>query len=87
MDSIGQGNPGSLSGTWKSSGIVPMTLTFRLGEEEAMGIISRVTFETKGKDVLVTYTDGLLKGTTIRYTMLSPDAARNELVTLRRIRW
>lgn len=68
------------------TGVVPMTITFRKGETEAMGIIEKVSYKTEGNDVLVTYLDGLAKGTAMRYTMTGQNSARTELGTLRRVR-
>ena len=68
------------------SGPMPMTITFRNGETEAMGMIEKVSYKAEGNDVLVTYLDGLAKGTTIRYTITGKDSARMGPATLRRIR-
>ncbi len=78
--------PGALEGTWHMSGVMPMTVTFRSGETEALGMIEKVSYKTDGNDVLVTYLDGMAKGTTMRYTITGKDSARTELGTLRRIR-
>jgi hypothetical protein len=80
------GGPGSLEGTWQMSGAMPMTITFRSGETEALGMIEKVSYKTDGNDVLVTYLDGMAKGTTIRYTITSKDSASTGLGTLRRLR-
>jgi hypothetical protein len=80
------GSPGPLEGNWQMKGIMPMTVTFRQGETEALGMIEKVSYKTEGNDVLVTYLDGLAKGTTLRYTMTGPDTARTELGTLQRVR-
>ena len=80
------GDPGPLKGTWQMGGYVPMTITFRSGETEAMGIIENVSYKTEGNDVLVTYKDGIAKGTTMRYTITGLDTARTALGSLRRIR-
>lgn len=79
-------NPGPLEGTWQMTGVTPMTVTFRKGETEAMGIIEKVSYKTEGNDVLVTYLDGLAKGTTMRYTITGQGRARTELGTLKRFR-
>lgn len=79
-------SPGPLEGTWQMTGLIPMTITFRKGETEAMGMIERVSYRTEGNDVLVTYLDGLAKGTTMRYTITGQGSARTELGTLKRIR-
>ena len=68
------------------TGLIPMTIAFRQGETEAMGMIEKVSYKNEGNDVLVTYLDGFAKGTTIRYTMLNKNTAHNELGTLQRIR-
>lgn len=82
----GDRSPGPLEGTWEMSGVMPMTVTFRSGETEALGMIDKVSYKTEGTDVLVTYLDGIAKGTTMRYTMTGPDSARTELGVLRRVR-
>ena len=82
----GSSSPGPLEGTWSMDGTVPMTVTFRSGETEAMGMIEKVSYKTEGNDVLVTNLDGIAKGTTFRYTMTGPDTARSELGILRRIK-
>lgn len=79
-------DPGPLEGTWQLDGMVPMTVTYRRGEEEAMGLIDKVSYKRVGDDVLVTYIDGMAKGTTLRITMTGPDSARTELGNLRRIK-
>ena len=68
------------------TGIAPMTVTFRNGEAEALGMIEKVSYKTEGNDVLLTYLDGIAKGTTFRYTMTDSNTARSELGTLRRIK-
>lgn len=83
----GCGNdPGPLSGTWKLNGIMPMTVQFRSGETETLGIIEHVTYEVKGNDVIVSYKDGLMKGTAMRYTVTGPNTLRTDLGTLQRIK-
>ena len=78
--------PGSLEGTWQMQGLVPMTVTYRDGEEEAMGIISKVTYKHDGNDVLVTYTSGMAEGNTIRLTKVDENTFTSELGTLKRAR-
>ncbi|MBD1399447.1 hypothetical protein ICT70_02050 [Pelobacter sp. M08fum] len=68
------------------TGVVPMTVTFRKGEIEAMGMIDKVSYKKSGNDVLVTYLNSLAKGTTMRYTMTGQNSARTELGSLKRIR-
>jgi hypothetical protein len=67
-------------------GVLPMTIQFRNGETEAMGMIEKVSYERSGQDVIVKYENGLMKGTAMRYTMTGPDSARTELGTLQRVR-
>jgi len=78
-------SPGALEGTWQAVGM-PMTMTFRAGETETMGIIERVSYATEGNAVKVTYTDGMMKGSSIRFTMVDHNTAQNPMYTLRRIR-
>ena len=65
---------------------MPMTIQFRTGETESLGMIEKVSYEVKGNDVIVTSLDGLMKGTSFRYTMVDPNTARTELGTLRKIK-
>lgn len=78
--------PGPLEGTWKVTGLMPMTVIFRSGETEALGMIDQVSYEIVGNDVLVTYEDGMAKGTTMRYTMTGPNTAKTDLFRLKRIK-
>jgi hypothetical protein len=78
--------PGSLEGTWKMSGLIPLTVTYRDGEEETMGLISNVTYKHQGNDILVTYIDGLAKGTTMRVTIKGPNNAVTGFGKLTRIK-
>ncbi|MDP1611151.1 MAG: hypothetical protein Q8M11_08825 [Sulfuritalea sp.] len=80
------GDPGPLSGTWKMGGLMPMTVKFRHGETEALGIIEKVSYEVKGNDVIVTYQDGLAKGMAMRYTVTGPNTVRTEMGVLQRIK-
>ena len=63
-----------------------MVVIFRSGETEALGMIDKVSYKMQGDDVLVTYEDGMAKGTTMRFTITGKDSARTELGSLRRIR-
>jgi hypothetical protein len=78
--------PGQLKGTWKMSGLMPITVTFRDDEEETMGLISKVTYKHEGNDVLVTYIGGLAKGTTMRVTMSGANTAVTGMGKLTRIK-
>lgn len=79
-------SPGPLEGTWKADGLVPMTITFRPGETEAMGVIEQVDYSTKGNVVKVTYKDGMMKGSTVAFTIVNKNTAANPMYTLRRVR-
>ncbi|MFC5476569.1 hypothetical protein [Massilia suwonensis] len=79
------GSPGQLEGTWRADAM-PMTITFRPGETETMGVIERVDYATKGNVVKVTYKDGLMKGSSINFVIQDPNTATNPMYTLRRIR-
>jgi hypothetical protein len=70
------GDPGPLKGTWKAGGILPHSVTFRSGEMESMGMVDKVTYKTDGNSVLVTATDGLMKGTAARYQLLDAQTIR-----------
>ena len=63
-----------------------MTVQFRAGETEAMGIIEKVSYEAKGNDVIVTYESGLMKGSAVRYTVIGSNTARSDLGVLQRIK-
>jgi len=67
------------------NGPMPMSIQFRSGETEAMGMIEKVSYEVRGNDVIVTYKDGLAKGTAMRYTVTGANTLRTELGSLRRV--
>jgi hypothetical protein len=66
-------------------GVMPMTVHFRSGETEALGIVEKVSYEKHGQDVIVNYESGLMKGTAMRYTVTAPNTARSELGSLQRL--
>jgi hypothetical protein len=80
------GSPGPLEGTWRASGPMPMTITFRPGETEAMGIIEHVDYKAEGDSVVVTYKDGLMKGSSMKYVLVDHNTATNPMLTLYRVR-
>lgn len=80
------GSPGPLEGTWKASGPLPMTITFRPGETEAMGIVEHVNYKAEGNTVQVTYKDGMMKGSSMKFVLVDRDTATNSMYTLRRVR-
>jgi hypothetical protein len=79
-------SPGPLEGTWKASDPMPMTITFRPGETEAMGVIERVDYKAAGNSVVVTYKDGLMKGSSMKYVLVDHNTATNPMLTLHRVR-
>jgi len=79
-------DPGPLAGSWKLNGPIPMTVHFRKGESESMGMIEKVSYEIKGNQVIVTSKSGPMKGIAARYTITGPNAVRSEFGTLTRIR-
>ena len=85
LSACSSNDPGPLAGTWRMGGIMPMTVQFRSGETETLGVIEKVSYEVRGNDVLVTYTDGITKGMTMRYTITGQNTAQTELGTLQRI--
>lgn len=79
-------SPGPLEGTWKASGPMSMTITFRPGETEAMGVIEHVDYKAEGNSVEVTYKDGLMKGSSMKYVLVDRNTATNPMLTLHRVR-
>ena len=63
-----------------------MTVQFRRGEEESMGIIEQVSYEVTGPTVLVKIESGPMRGTSMRYTVTGPDSAQFQAGPMRRIR-
>ncbi len=79
-------DPGPLAGTWKMDGLMPITVHFRKGESEAMGMIEKVSYEVKGNQVIVTSENGPMEGISARYTIASPNIVTTEFGKLRRIK-
>lgn len=77
-------DPGPLAGKWQLTGQVDMTISFRPGETEANGVIEKVHYKIEGKDVLVTYLEGMAKGMTMRYTLIDDQTAITNLGTLKK---
>jgi len=80
------GSPGPLEGTWAASGPMPMTIIFRPGETETMGVIEHVDYKADANTVEVTYKDGLMKGTSMKFVLVEPNTATNPMYTIRRVR-
>lgn len=83
--SCSKNDPGPLKGTWKMSGPIPMTITFRDGETESFGLIDKVSYKVNGSEVIVTAESGILVGSSIRYTIIQPGIAKTSMGTLRRV--
>lgn len=79
-------DPGPLDGTWAATTPFPVTVTFRHGETEAMGVTKNVSYEISGDEVLVTYEEGATKGTTFRYTVVDTNTLRSDSGTFHRVR-
>lgn len=62
-----------------------MVTDFRSGETETMGMIEKVGYSVNGSSVLVTYKDGVMKGTTLRFDMVNPTTAKAMGMTYRKI--
>jgi hypothetical protein len=82
----GDRDPGPLAGTWRLKGPLPMTIHFRAGESEALGVIDKVSYDVNGNDVVVTYETGISKGSAMRFTMTGPNSARSEMGVLIRVK-
>ena len=78
-------NPGPLAGTWMATEPFPVTVTFRDGETEAMGVTRAASYEVHGNEVLVTYAEGSNKGTTFKYQVINPNTIRSDSATFRRV--
>jgi hypothetical protein len=63
-----------------------MTIAFRSGETETLGVIEQVAYTTEGNVVKVTYKDGMMKGSSIAFTIVDRNTATNPMYTLRRVR-
>ena len=61
-----------------------MTVHFRPGESEALGVIDKVSYQVKGNEVTVTYESGISKGSAMRFTVTGPNNARSEIGNLSR---
>ena len=86
MAACSNNDPGPLAGTWKMDGLVPMTLHFRNGESEAMGMIEKVSYEVNGNEVIVTSENGPMEGISVRYIVSSPNVVSTEFGKFRRIK-
>lgn len=67
-------SPGPLEGSWRSTGAVPVTITFSPGQVESNGVVEPVAYEESGSEVTVTQTEGMAKGTTTLYVIKSSNS-------------
>ena len=81
----GDSSPGPLAGTWQAGGVMPLKVTFRTGETETMGIIEHVAYDVQGQSVIVTYKDGLMKGTAVRFVLVDSTTAQAMNLTYRKV--
>ncbi len=77
-------NPGELAGKWNLDGLISIPMEFKQGEVTALNITEKVSYEIKGREILVTYKSGVAKGTVVKYTITGDDSAVTELGTLKR---
>ena len=82
----GKSDPGPVAGTWRVTEPVAMTIQYRTGESEAMGIIEKVSYGINGSDVIVTTESGPMAGTAVRLRVLDSDTLQSQLGTMRRVR-
>src|SRR5678816_3802301 len=78
-------DPGPLAGTWRMDGVMPLTVDFRTGETETMGLIEKVSYDVKGNNVIVSYQSGPMQGIAVRYIITDPNSAQAEFGVLHRI--
>ena len=79
-------SPGPIEGTWRMTDPFPVTVSFRYGEVEAMGAVSKVSYKRYWSDVAVMYEEGPNKGATFRYTVIDADTIRSDSGTFHRAR-
>lgn len=85
LTACGDSSPGPLVGTWKAQGFAPLVTTFRDGETETMGMIEKVGYEVDGQSVIVSYKDGLMKGTSVRFVLVNPTTATAMDMTYKKV--
>lgn len=79
-------DPGPLEGTWQSADLFGLKVTFREGETESLGMIDTVTYEVRGKDVIVTYHGGMTDGAKMRFTVESENFMHTEIGRFTRVK-
>lgn len=85
LTACGNSSPGPLAGTWQVTGMPSMQTTFRSDETETMGMIEKVSYRVDRQSVIVTYKDGLMKGTAVRFTLVNPTTAQAIGMTYRKV--
>jgi len=81
----GDSSPGRIQGTWQAQGVMPMKVVFREGETETMGLIEEVGYSDQGDAVLITYKDGMMKGSSVRWRMLDEETAQALGLTYKKV--
>lgn len=84
LSACGDSSPGPLTGTWQATSIVPMKATFRDSNTESLGVVEKVGYKIDGKTVIVTYKDGLMKRTSVRFAMVNSTTAQAMGMTYRK---
>lgn len=64
---------------------MPFKATFRAGEMETMGVIEKVGYASDGNSVIVTLKDGMMKGTSIRYSLVNGTTMQSMGSTYRKV--
>jgi hypothetical protein len=85
LAACGDSSPGALAGTWQATGFMPLKTTFRNGEAETMGLIEKVGYAADGKSVIVTYKDGMMKGTAVRFVLVNSTTAQALSMTYQKL--
>ena len=85
LSACSRSDPGPLAGAWRLGGAIPLTVHFRSGETETMGLIEKVSYEVTGNQIIVRYESGPIQGTAIRYTVTGRDSLRSEFGVLQRL--
>ena len=76
--------PGTLEGTWTATKPFPVTVTFRADEMQSMGTTKKVSYQTKGDEIFVTYLEGANKGRAFKYTVVDDNTIRSDSGTFHR---
>ncbi len=63
-----------------------MTIHYRSGESETMGIIEKVSYEVKGASVLVKVESGPMQGTAYRLRVVDANTLQSVFGVMRRVK-